>query len=212
MNNSERQYKQNNNGYSRDYVDYETEMTTARNQYARNDYTDEQYNRDIVDSRKANNEYRKNNYVNKNYNEGRRGNAEGFERLLEQPNEHFRDDLDLIPSKTTMQFIGKERAYVYEDMNDRAVVEKDHALYKEGMSNKSKVMIVVYALVVLTIFTLIIMNTRLLKNMNSSISEQEARIVSLQEENTTLSSRYETVSSDDEIVKKALEMGMVKGE
>lgn len=211
MNNSDRQYKQNNNGYSRDYVDYETEMTTARNQYARNEYNDDQYNRDIVDSGKVNNAYRKNNYINQNYSEGRRANADGFERLLdEQSNEHFADDL--IPSKTTMQFIGKERDYVYEDMNDRAVVEKDHALYKEGMSNKSKVMIVVYALVVLTIFTLIIMNTRLLKNMNSSISEQEARIVSLQEENAALSNRYETVSSDDEIVKKALEMGMVKGE
>ena len=109
-----------------------------------------------------------------------------------------------------MQFVGKDRNYVYEDMNDRTDTEKENALYKEGMSSKSKIMIAVYAIVVLTIFTLIIMNTRLLKTMNNNISEQEARIATLTEENAALNSRYEQVSSDEEVIRRAIDMGMVK--
>ena len=71
-------------------------------------------------------------------------------------------------------------------------------------------MIAVYALVVLTIFALIIMNTRLIKNMNESISEQEMRIENLIEENQALQAQYEFVSSDEEVLRKAVEMGMVR--
>ena len=72
-------------------------------------------------------------------------------------------------------------------------------------------MIAVYALVVLTIFSLIIMNTRLIRNMNNSITEQEARIEILQEETQALQAEYDFVSSDEEIVRRAEEMGMIKG-
>ena len=79
------------------------------------------------------------------------------------------------------------------------------------INTKGKVMIAVYALVVLTIFALIIMNTRLIKNMNESISEQEMRIENLIEENQALQAQYEFVSSDEEVLRKAAEMGMVRG-
>ena len=115
---------------------------------------------------------------------------------------------DLVPSGTTMQFVGKDRKYVYEDMND--LDEKnDNIVGKEGLSGKSKIMIAVYTIVVLTIFTLIIMNTRLLKTMDTSINEQEARITELVQENNALTERYEFVSSDEEVIRRAQDMGMV---
>ena len=54
------------------------------------------------------------------------------------------------------------------------------------------------------------MNTRLIKNMNESISEQEMRIENLIEENQALQAQYEFVSSDEEVLRKAVEMGMVR--
>ena len=47
--------------------------------------------------------------------------------------------------------------------------------------------------------------------MNTSISEQEARIEMLQTENQELQSVYNFVSSDEEIARKAEEMGMIAG-
>jgi cell division protein FtsL len=110
-----------------------------------------------------------------------------------------------------MQFIGsKDRRYIYEDFSDTetAVDEEDESAYK--INTKGKVMIAVYALVVLTIFALIIMNTRLIKNMNESINEQEMRIETLMQEQQELQAQYEFVSSDEEVLRKASEMGMVR--
>ena len=119
----------------------------------------------------------------------------------------FRDDL--FPTTTTMQFGGKDRSYIYEDLNERESVAEDEEEASYKINTKGKIMIAVYALVVLTIFTLIIMNTRLIKNMNASISEQEARIEALMEENQELMNEYEFVQSDEEVIRRAEEMGMV---
>ncbi len=187
MINNDRQYSRNS-GYAEDIVDYEPEMTSRRNINAR-----QQRTTDFA--------------ANRNVRE--RNDTAGFEELIKDRSQNTFED-DLVPSGTTMQFVGKDRNYVYEDMNDRLDTEKENVLYKEGMSSKSKIMIAVYAIVVLTIFTLIIMNTRLLKTMNKNISEQEARIVTLTEENAALNSRYEQVSSDEEVIRRAVDMGMVK--
>lgn len=186
MINNDRQYSRNN-AYAEDTVDYEPEMTSRRNINARQQRTDFAANPNVRE----------------------KNDTAGFEKLITGKNQNAFED-DLVPSGTTMQFAGKDRNYVYEDMNDRTDTEKENALYKEGMSSKSKIMIAVYAIVVLTIFTLIIMNTRLLKTMNNNISEQEARIATLTEENAALNSRYEQVSSDEEVIRRAIDMGMVK--
>jgi DNA repair exonuclease SbcCD ATPase subunit len=54
------------------------------------------------------------------------------------------------------------------------------------------------------------MNTRLIKNMNESINEQEMRIEALMQEQEALQAQYEFVSSDEEVLRKAAEMGMVR--
>ncbi len=188
MINYDKQYNKttNNTRYADDYVDYDPAMTVSRNAYTNEDYLQKST-------------------------QSRNSTADFQEMINEAATDtKNRNDIDLYPSPTTMQFVGKDRQYIYEDMNDKdeTIEEDDQASYK--INTKGKVMIAVYALVVLTIFTLIIMNTKLIKNMNNSISEQEARIEILQQENEALQAEYEIVSSDEEVVRRAEQMGMIK--
>lgn len=176
-------------GYDVEYADFEPEMTSARNARARSEHVEE----------------RKETRPTREF-----GSSASFERLIDEKPERNIED-DLVPSGTTMQFVGRDRKYVYEDMNDLDE-KKESVTAKEGLSGKSKIMIAVYAIVVLTVFTLIIMNTKLLKSMETSINEQEAHISELVQENDSLSRRYEFVSSDEEVIRRAEEMGMVKND
>lgn len=174
-----------NSKYDEQYAEFEPEMTSARNAKVRTDRSE-----DVKETRPK-----------------REFGSAAFEKLIDEKPERSIND-DLVPSGTTMQFVGRDRKYVYEDMNDLDVKD-EKTVAKEGLSGKSKIMIAVYAIVVLTIFSLIVMNTRLLKTMDTSIDEQEARITSLEQENTRLSERFEFVSSDEEIIRRAEDMGMV---
>ena len=193
MNNNERQYNSSNANvrYKDDFNAYNSQNMGNRNSYAFDD-SDLQLREKHNASKTA-----------------------GFQKLIEEQNYSTKnstaENRDLMPSPTTMQFVGKERSYVYEDLNNRQrhVEDEEDASYR--INTKSKVMIAVYALVVLTIFTLIILNTRLLKTMDNNINEQEAKIQALMEENTQLYNQYEFVSSDEEVVRRATEMGMIEG-
>ena len=185
MINYEKQYK-NNTRYADDYVDYDPAMTVSQNAYTKEDLD-----------------------------EGVKTGAStaDFEEMIsDSADSAMNGKTDLYPSSTTMQFYGKkDRRYTYEDFSDNesVVEEEEESAYR--INTKGKIMIAVYALVVLTIFSLIIMNTRLIKNMNTSINEQEARIEILQEENRSLQAKYEVVSSDEEVLTYADVMGMIKG-
>ena len=186
MINYEKQYNNKNNTcYADDYVDYDPAMTVSKNTYVDEDYLQTETKTSTAD----------------------------FEEMISTASAGATGtQTDLYPSPTTMQFVGnKDRRYIYEDFSDveASVDEEDESAYK--INTKGKVMIAVYALVVLTIFALIIMNTRLIKNMNESISEQEMRIETLMEENQALQAQYDFVSSDEEVLRKAAEMGMVRG-
>ncbi len=172
-------------GYADDYVDYDPAMTVSKNAY-----TNEDYDTDVKTKTST---------------------ADFEEMITNSADSVYSGETDLYPSSTTMQFSSKkDRRYVYEDFNDNevSVEEEDESAYK--INTKGKIMIAVYALVVLTIFSLIIMNTRLIKNMSTSINEQEARIEALQEENQTLRAEFEKVSADETIVRYADSMGMIK--
>ena len=176
---NEKQYKRTGNTkYAEDFVDYNPEMKASRNAY-----TEELQLRAQSDVKDK---------------------TADFDQMIDSATKTMEsNDLDLIPTPTTMQFVGKDRSYIYEDLNEKDTVdeEDDQAVYK--INTKGKIMIAVYALVVLTIFALIIMNT--------SINEQEARIEMLQAENQELNDVYNFVSSDEEIIRKATEMGMIAG-
>ena len=189
MINYEKQYNNKNNTcYADDYVDYDPAMTVSKNTYVNEDYlqNDTQTKTSTAD----------------------------FEEMISTASAGASTaQTDLYPSPTTMQFVGskEDRRYIYEDFSDAdvSVDEDDESAYK--INTKGKVMIAVYALVVLTIFALIIMNTRLIKNMNESINEQEMRIEALMQEQQALQAQYQFVSSDEEVLRKAAEMGMVRG-
>lgn len=165
-------------------LDYE--MDSARNAYTREDLYENDARRESV----------------------ARDSAQGFEELLNSQEEV--KNKDVYPSETTMEYKG--RRFIYEDYHNEedAVENEDKAEYR--VNTKGKVLITVYALVVLTIFTLIILNTRLLKNMNNSLSQQEAKVAAMQERAEQLAEEYKFVSSDEEVIRRAEEMGMVKAD
>lgn len=188
MINDEKQFRRNEPlRYSGDYTDYDPRMTASQRAYSGEDYRH-------TDRR----DY-------KNY-------TADFEEMLDRPSEDGQEE-DLLPTSTTMQFTGKNRNYIYEDLNecedDEENAEEENVSYK--INTKGKIIIAVYALVVLTIFTLIIMNTRLIHNMNTSISESEARIAMMEAENVRLYDELNYVSQETEILKRAEAIGMVAG-
>ena len=113
---------------------------------------------------------------------------------------------DLVPSATTMQFL-ERKDNPFEDYREQG----ESATSKKFKINaKAKVLMAVYALVVLTIFALIIINTTLLKNVDKAVAAKQARIEVLTEETAALGKTLAQVSDDSVIEQKAAEMGMIK--
>lgn len=130
----------------------------------------------------------------------------------------YADTTDAMPSTTTMQFRSKggplreelpidRNIYTYELDNARPDTDEDR---QYRISTRGKVLIAVYALVVVTIFALIMLNTRLLRNLNNDVAVMEMRIEALNRQNEELDKELDFVSDDAQIEKKAQEMGMVK--
>ena len=135
--------------------------------------------------------------------------ARESQRTYEEPDLEERVDDDSMPGPTTMQFVSTSlRNNPYQDYKDKTD-EQDDKRYR--INTKSKVLIAVYAVVVAAIFTLIVLNARLLKNMNAKISSQQSQIQILRDAGEQLKSELEFVSSDEEIERRAAELGYVKG-
>lgn len=113
---------------------------------------------------------------------------------------------DLKPSSTTMQFSLKDGADIYEEIRPKSDEEKDYKI-----NTKGKVLIAVYAIVILTIFSLILLNSRMLRNLDRSIDTYTSRVETLTKEYTDARSELDYVSSDETIISKAEEMGLIKG-
>lgn len=118
---------------------------------------------------------------------------------------------DLTPSVSTMQFASNvdDRVNPFEDFHKKGETALDK---KYTINTKGKILIAVYALVVITVFALIILNTRLLKTMNSTVSQKEDQIKELQVEVENLNSELKYLSSDEVINQKAADLGMTKAE
>ena len=117
------------------------------------------------------------------------------------------ENVDLKPSTTTMQFEKSEQNDIYQEIRP-AVSSKEEKGYK--INTRSKVLIAVYALVVVTIFSLIILNSRMLKNLDNSIDNYSAQVAELTVERNEIMNELNQVMSDDVIIEKAVEMGMEK--
>ena len=115
---------------------------------------------------------------------------------------------DIMPSTTTMQF-EKANTEVYEDLRvknkNKNKVEKNYKI-----NTKAKLLVAVYSLVVATILSLIVINSRMLKNLDNSIDNYTSQVASLNQEYTAVMDELDYAMSEETIIDKAIEMGMEK--
>ncbi len=116
-------------------------------------------------------------------------------------------DEDLMPSSTTMQFESYDDNDIYEEVRPKNETDLQK---KYKINTKGKVLIAVYALVVATILSLIVINSRMLKSLDNSISGYSGKITELTEEYTKVNAELDYVKSDAVIIEKAEAFGMVK--
>lgn len=115
---------------------------------------------------------------------------------------------DIMPSTTTMQF-EKANTEVYEDLRVKNKNKnKDEKNYK--INTKAKLLVAVYSLVVATILSLIVINSRMLKNLDNSIDNYTSQVASLNQEYTAVMDELDYAMSEEIIIDKAIEMGMEK--
>lgn len=114
---------------------------------------------------------------------------------------------DLRPTSTTMQFESAEENDLYEDLNYKKVSKKEENF---SISSKGKMLIAIYSAVVLLILSLIIINARMLKSLDGSLSTRSERVNELQKTYERVSDEYSAVMSDEAIDAWAKEHGMQK--
>ena len=79
---------------------------------------------------------------------------------------------DLRPSSTTMQFESAEDSDLYEDLDYK---RESKAEENFRISSKGKMLIAIYSAVVILILSLIIINARMLKSLDGSLSTRNER-------------------------------------
>ena len=113
---------------------------------------------------------------------------------------------DTKPSSTTMQFERMNRAEIYQDYRAEASYQT-----QTKVRATAKIAVAVLALIVAILSALVILNTSLLKNMNGVIDGKLTEIEALQEEYSALKDELSEISSDETIIDKAKDFGMVEG-
>ena len=124
---------------------------------------------------------------------------EAAEAYAEEENE------DLAPTATTIQYRTEQRA---RD-DKRTVVEekRGHAMTMQG-----KLLMAVYAVVVVVILALIIINTSVLRNLDASIAENREALFAASEQVQQLQDEIDGLTSTESIIARAeSELGMVRG-
>ena len=106
-----------------------------------------------------------------------------------------------------MQFESDEDNDIYEEVRPKNETDLQK---KYKINTKGKVLIAVYALVIATILSLIVINSRMLKSLDNSISGYAGKITELTEQYTNVNAELDYVKSDEVIIEKAEAMGMVK--
>lgn len=113
---------------------------------------------------------------------------------------------DIRPTITTMQFGDVDIDQVRAEMRTE---EKERKQYR--LSAKGKMAIVLYALTVVVILALIVLNTGVLSSLNNQNLQSVAEIEEYKAQLSALNSDIETASSDQFVIDYATnELGMVK--
>ena len=114
---------------------------------------------------------------------------------------------DLRPSSTTMQIESAEDSDLYEDLNYKRESKTEENF---RISSKGKMLIAIYSAVVILILSLIIINARMLKSLDGSLSTRNERVNELQKTYERVSDDYSDAMSDEAIDAWAKENGMQK--
>lgn len=114
---------------------------------------------------------------------------------------------DLRPSATTMQFESAEESDLYEDLDYK---RESKAEENFRISSKGKMLIAIYSAVVILILSLIIINARMLKSLDGSLSTRNQRVNELQKTYERVNGEYSDAMSDEAIDAWAKEHGMQK--
>lgn len=113
---------------------------------------------------------------------------------------------DLKPSSTTMQFTETDMDTLYQDLQQE---EESKGYY---LNAKGKLMIALYALVVVVIMALIIINTSVLSALNLSFREKSENLAALQSRYEEMNRELDEISSDEHVIEIAEdEYNMIKG-
>ena len=113
---------------------------------------------------------------------------------------------DLKPSSTTMQFTETDMDTLYQDLQQE---EESKGYY---LNAKGKLMIALYALVVVAIMALIIINTSVLSALNLSFREKSENLAALQSRYEEMNRKLDEISSDEHVIEIAEdEYNMIKG-
>ena len=132
----------------------------------------------------------------------------GYDRAAEVKQKYVSEeeaDENITPSKTTMQFVNMEREDVYDSSRD-SVREGVKESYR--INTKSKIFIALYAIAFVTIFSLVILNAAMLKNVDRTIKNSAEKIEILREENVALGGRLDYLRSDEVIISEAQTRGL----
>lgn len=124
----------------------------------------------------------------------------------------YYDEEDITPTMKTMN-LKKNRGDLRADsaLFDTARFEEDeeeNTSFK--LTTRGKTLIAVYAIAVVVLFAVIILNTTVLRSMNNRVESLQEEIQVMQNENQQLAERLEFVQSQEEIVRRAEAMGMIK--
>ena len=118
------------------------------------------------------------------------------------PQEQFyaEETEDLRPTATTIQY----RSDLYENEKPTAVEEKKGY----SMTTKGKLLMAVYALVVVVILALIIINTSVIKSLDAETALRERQLSEAASQYQTLRDEIDHLTSEESIIDRAEDIGM----
>lgn len=113
---------------------------------------------------------------------------------------------DIRPTGTTMQFGGPDADSMRAEMRTEVKEKKQYRL-----SNKGKMAIVLYALTVVVILALIVLNTGVLSSLNKSNLQSAQALEEVSSQYHALNQEIESASADQTVIDYATnELNMVK--
>ena len=96
------------------------------------------------------------------------------------------------------------------DQNEEEIMAAGEESGSFKLSARGKAMIAIYSIVVATIIALIMMNAKVLKNMQRDIEREESEIEDLIVRSQILEEELEYVSGEEAITERAIELGMTR--